>query len=526
MEKKVMIKNYKNSLIEPLDEDELHILHTSYSIENLIAQIQRLVNEKAHGVYLLGGLRGIGKTSLLNLCLKEIRFGKYLRIKIDANRILNKSDFLYFIIEELYEALYDKLDDEEIKNEINDLRQIVIENRTREFNKSINLGYNKESKVIESVKEQVSFRHSLLNSIFSRQSVIENEEYLTAVNSEITKNEGKISYFERTDEFLLIDKLSKFLKRLGNSLEYTVVISIDELDKQSSLSIETIFNYFKNLLLNSHIIVFMCVDTLKYASITAGNAIDNEFKSYFTECFYMPTLEFDELVKYLYREFLITDYEDAILINYLTCGVFRKINTHQYVSKSSEKLKIAAQVFHHMLENVETSSFYDEYEYDIFKILMKEVLDSLLKYKQLSENEIYIFLANKEKEYGMKFEFTSYFIDRFSRIKTLEDFFTVDKVVSGDSSINVYTVTNLKLPLKSLINREKITFDNEFMGRSINQSVNVSKCIPVLIEKRNVEAFYYFERFVQTLYSKIENVIIIEKISNWNEGKYKFSQGL
>lgn len=521
-----MIKNYKKSLIEPLDKGELHILHTSYWIEKLISQIVYLINEKAHGVYLVGGLRGIGKTSLLNLCLREVQSNKYCRIKIDANKIHDKSDFLYFIVEELYTALHGNITAEEINVELENLKQIVVEKRIVETGNSIDLNIKNEKYNKELIRESTLFQHGLFNNLFNRQLVIENEESMSAIKSESVTNANKIVFSERIDDFIIIDKLSRLLKTLDEYHKYTIVISIDELDKQSSLSIESIFDYYKNLLLNSHIIVFMCVDTLKYAKVTAGNYIDNEYRSYFTDCFYMPTLEYQELVKYLYREFLINDHDKAIMVNYESCGIFRKINTHQFISKKSDKVYLAALAFHLMMDGIKIGNFYDNYEYDIFKVLLKEALQILLKYKQITMNELCDFLSKKEFEYDLKFEFTSQFIDSFSKIELLINNVETISIPHNSSNNKTFKIINDALPVKSFTDIKKITFSNEYIGQNINRSIYSKDCIPILIEQRNNDAFYYFERFVETLGSKIENIIVIEKICNWDKAEVQTYSGI
>lgn len=523
-----MIKNYKKSLIEPLSKDELHILHTSSKINEIISNIQRIINQKAHGVYLLGGLRGVGKTSLLNLCLKEVNFGEILRIKVDANRIHNESEFIYIFVDELYDALIDKVEDAEIQIELKNLKEIVIEQRTIKFADSIELNGSHEISKTELTKNNLTLEQGFFGKLFNRQIVVENEKVSSDKKNKSYNNISSVALIERTDDFLLIDKLSGLLKKLSLDFNYTIALSIDELDKKSSLSVKLIFNYYKNLLLNSHVLVFMCVDTLRYVDLTSGNVIDNEYKSYFTDCFYIPTLEYDELVKYLYREFLITDYMEMRIINYLSCGVFRKMNTHQYISRKTDYIHLATSAFHEVIEKVSVKDFFDLYEYDIYKVLLKEVIEMLLKYKRLSEDDIQNFLSMKENEYGFEFEFKSYFLKKFSLIKSLTENFKVCVQFNNKESENVYKVYNSKMLTTNFLNKEKIEFDHEFIGRNINVDIHIQNdnYLPVLIERNNTKAFYYFERFVETLDSRIENIIVVEKIGNWDKNEVQIFSGI
>lgn len=63
-----MIKNYKNSLIEPLNEKELHIFHANSKIERLMKEFIRILRDEVHGCYLLGDSKGPARP-LLSVCV-------------------------------------------------------------------------------------------------------------------------------------------------------------------------------------------------------------------------------------------------------------------------------------------------------------------------------------------------------------------------------------------------------------------------------------------------------------------------
>ena len=406
-----MIEKYKKSLVAPLDKDELHIFNITNSLERSVQEILEIVNNKAYGIYLIGGMRGSGKTSTINLCSAKYWRTDLIRITINCNRMIGIESFLYFFIEKLYEEVKELKLPDEIFNEINDIR-IKIHNNV--VNKQVNKNdiLKKEStKTDKSDEVGQTFKQSVFNDRFQFLKKVSYKES----SSDIDENSSGINIIkeiqERNDEFILINRISDVMveisakKKDEKYRDYNIVLIIDEIDKQNKKFIEDLLDHYKNLFLNSHITTFFLVDLLNFLEINKGNELENKLLSYFTKSIYIPTIDYDDIKDYLYREFKIENYKEAIIANYLTIGVFRKVNTYKYLGERWESnLFLKAYIFFLILNKSEV--VYEKlYIKDLYKIFLKDIIEEFFYKSYIYSSEIKEYMENMQEKFSYKYNF-------------------------------------------------------------------------------------------------------------------------
>ena len=116
-----MIRNYKNSLVEPLSVEEFHIFNSTVESDTCISEITGIFKNDVYGIYLLGGLRGSGKTTLMNLSYKLVASSKYIKITIDCNKVMDLNNFIDIFSFHLLEEVSKREFSQDIREKIMEL---------------------------------------------------------------------------------------------------------------------------------------------------------------------------------------------------------------------------------------------------------------------------------------------------------------------------------------------------------------------------------------------------------------------
>ncbi|WBW96232.1 P-loop NTPase fold protein [Oceanirhabdus sp. W0125-5] len=525
-----MIKNYKKSLIEPLDKEELHIFHSSDSLDRCISEIYEIINNKVHGAYLIGGIRGVGKTSLINLCCEKYRYSDLVRINLDCNKIINIENFIYFFVEALRKSIQTVDLPEEIFSEIENISKKIISN----YSSKITSGYdNNKSQHIrfEDVDENNIDLNLNIFKFFGQAFNIRNAFGQKISKSSIAESSKKNCHIqeieERNDIFILIEKLTIVLKKIATcEKKYRIVITVDELDKHNESFIEELFDYYKNLFLNSHIITFFIVDAIKYINIRNKSEIENKLLSYFIKCIYVPTLEHKDVKDYMYREFEIESYKNIMEVDYLTFGIFRKMNTYKYQHGYNGKYIFAqAFIYYIFTSEEEQDTFFEGYTYDLYKYFVKELIQYIFRQKRITLKYICDYFEKKMEKFNVYIDYNNFIIKRLDELSLKYNFVTVTQL-SSDYKVYDFILENFK-EYKILDDYmiQKIEYKlNSRDCRNINKYIYRRELFPVTITDHKTEAFYYAIRFIETMGKFIDNVIIVEKISTFMDGEvFKYS---
>lgn len=526
----VMIEKYKKSLVAPLDKDELHIFNITNSLDRSVKEILEIVNNRAYGIYLIGGMRGSGKTSTINLCIAKYWRTDLIRIRINCNRMVGIESFIYVLIEELYEEVKDLKLQDEIFNEINDIRMKIHNNV---INKQVNKNdiLRKESSKTDRGDEVgQTYKQGIFNDRLQFLKKVSYKESSSTIDETSSGINAIKEIQERNDEFILINRISDVIveisrmKKSEEYRDYNIVLIIDEIDKQNKKFIEDLLDHYKNLFLNSHITTFFLVDLLSYLEINQGNELENKLLSYFTKSIYIPTINYDDIKDYLYREFGIDNYKEVIIVNYLTCGVLRKINTYKYLEeyKESNNLFLKAYIYNLILNESKLvcNKLYIE---DLYKIFLKEIIEEFFYKNYIHSSYIKEYMENMQKKYLYKYDFYKVIMDVLMRLCKKND--CIKYILLPESEIKYFFSNEGKEGLVYEYIHKKIEykFDKDQVNR-INSYFYKEQPKYIKISNNKPYDGKDIIRLIETLQKNVENLYIVKKIIDYmGREEYSYS---
>lgn len=510
----MLINNYKKSLIEPLIGEELHIFHSNAELDRVMRDIVDIIQHKVHGCYLLGGFRGTGKTSLLNLCCAK--FGsKHIKLNLDCNKLVDAGHFLFFFASELVKIADSIPISEQLKTEINKVyEQVTFRTVDRKSQISINKVLNNHlSEDSQSGKGSVQL--SLWNKLFGLTSGREFLNKLKQEENNAIESSQLIELEARNDEFILVDRLSDILRRLAKEEGYQLVIVIDEIDKQDNFYLRDLFSKYKNLFLNSHLISFFVVDQNQYQEIAFGSDLEDRLKIYFTRLFYLPTFSLEDIKNYLYREFEVDSISQYLKAAYLTTGVIRKMNTFHYLEGRNDPCIMSKTgLYHDLLESPELLKYKTPYIADKCKFIIKEFVELLFYRRKMDRNQTRDFFREKFDKHNLPLSsqsLSSFVLDATAK----SDNFAVERSSAEEWSIELEPKVHGEYLMES---EEKINFSKELrLYHNINRNLLKFKADPIKITERDYQGFDHFIRIIETNFRSVKNIFIVKKITNWEE---------
>ncbi|OAB40549.1 hypothetical protein PMSD_01190 [Paenibacillus macquariensis subsp. defensor] len=512
-----MIKNYKKSLIEPLIGEELHIFHTNAEIDQVMNDIISIIRDNVHGCYLLGGFRGTGKTSFVNLCCAKFEKNRILKISMDCNKFIDVSNFLFFFLEELVKAIKTIKLTKELESAITKMHeQVAYKNLERKsqirINKVLNNNMTENSK-----NQKVTINFSLMDKILSFANGQEHHNKLRQEYNNAIERSEVFELEARNDEFIMVEKLSRILKRLSE--EYQLIMVIDEIDKQDNLFLEDLFGLYKNLFLNSHLITLFVVDQNKYQDIVFSSEMDDKLRVYFTRPFYLPTFNLDDIRSYLYREFQVNSMMKCYVVAYLTNGVMRKINTYNYLEGYRDSLTMLKAILYNDLINTPIISRYTTpYVIDKYKFIVKEFVEVLFYHQKMGTKRIIEFFRERFNKHNIPIDPES--ISSFLVEITLKNSSFIVNKSSAEIVIIKIGPKSYNFHLDEQDENSKIFFDKTLRQvHDINRSLLKTKANPIRVVERDYQGFDHFIRIIETNYRSVKNIIIVKKLSNWDENE-------
>ena len=500
-----MIRNYKNSLVEPLSVEEFHIFNSTVESDTCISEITGIFKNDVYGIYLLGGLRGSGKTTLMNLSYKLVDSSKYIKITIDCNKVMDLNNFIDIFSFHLLEEVSKREFSQDIREKIMELAKRFYYN---DKTVAIKEEKNKKEKVdaIHFQEEkgiQLGINAKYTNIYCKRQDKSQTEDRIFIEETIQLRNELQRNNYQ----FLMIEDFKKLLKTI--SYDYGIILVIDELDKQDNKFVVELVNKYKNLLLESRIITFLVVDTISYKVLLSGNELNSVFLSYLTKAIYFPLNDYRDTRNYLYREWEIEEEKEICIAYYETLGIYRKLNIFPYMKRND--LIVPAYIFCFVMEHVETK-IRNSCEKDCFKVFVKEVMAGIMTDGGLYKDKIREQVAANNNVY------LRWFADKLE--EALEDFckkysFLVKE--NGKYVLDDFLCVEHKLKLEYSRKIKLETYSHNINSRGINLGKEYKY---IRITKGDPYAYKYLIRFIETLTNKIENIIIVKKIveTPWGEG--------
>jgi hypothetical protein len=220
----------------------------------------------------------------------------------------------------------------------------------------------------------------------------------------------------------------------------------------------------------------------------------------------------------MYREFEVYSVLECLKATYLSNGTMRKINTYSYVEGHNDPYLLQkAFLLQDLLSEVESSLIRNQSAYvrDKFKFILKDLMERLFYAGKMERKKVIRLLQEKFDKHNIP-------IDPSGVIECME------KSASKRSDI-IFEWKDIDNVLIKIIPREgyrenydpdkyKIDYQfNPFDTCEINRSFIKNNSEPISVMKRDTRGFEHVIRMIETNIRSVKNIIIVRKISNWDE---------
>lgn len=384
-EDKYSFCNYrKGNIIEPITAEQEGFFYITEETKKQICELQRLIREDIYGCYLISGMRGVGKTSFINVALSSLN-NKYtdkkpVLIRINATQMRKVEDLFGVMIREFI-RVNNSQGDKEWEKLIKELEGIDKANRgelTLQEIKSCKGGECSGNTDIVTKQGVISMGEKIL--FFKPNVFLSGEDKKTSSVQEEKYTERTNQYQQKVNAYELFREwLNKF-----EECRYRLIVVIDEIDKCKISLMEEIFAQYKELLTNYKLFCFFVSDEK-----TMRRCMDTEsdiYSTYFIKNFYLPLLSYEETMRYCYGYYCEEKISTVDIIYYLTIGNTRAINIKYKTHISFNFLNIAdvvllykARLFRYILDNIKY--VYDMEDSRMIKIdLLKRDVKKYIEY--------------------------------------------------------------------------------------------------------------------------------------------------
>lgn len=329
---------------------------------------------------LLGGVRGCGKSSLINLAAE---FEKNLVVKIDCSIVDEDVDLLILITNELKKIL-DRNEvplDEKPSVEVDRLIREITFSATNIYRVTTLERILKESGEIADFVAEVCLPFKAFNLKSSIRARL--KEVLVSKKDETEEllQQRVTAYFERKTAFcLLIDKINEIS---GKKL----VLIFDEIDKNSVEFLDMIFDKYKSFFTSGKTTNIFLISIPQYYHIMYGNACEN-IAVYFDKKYFLRAASFQLFKNISYNEIRSSI---ALEINYyLNQGVFRNVYADMEAEKRNISLMSKAKYYTKLAGFVNSRDELNDFIKEILMLVLNKVLqmgfiDNQLKLSNLKQ---------------------------------------------------------------------------------------------------------------------------------------------
>lgn len=360
--------NSSDRILYEFDDDQRHIY--SSILENLNGKLTKNI--------LLGGARGCGKSSLVNLAAD---FEKNLIVKIDCSIADEEVDLLALIVNELKKILdiSEILLDEKLAKEVNRLIRETTFSATNIYKLTTLKSFQEESEGIADFIAEVSMSLNFINFKSSIQSRLKEVLLSKKDKTEEFLQQKVTSYFERKKAFeALIDKINEASRK-------KLIFIFDEIDKHNVEFLDKIFDNYKSFLTSGKSTNIFLVNISQYSHIICGNACDN-IATYFDKKYFFRATSFSMFKDIAYND--ITSNKDLEVNYYLNQGIFRNVYADMNVGNRDEFLLLKAKYYIKLVEFVNSCDELDDFVKEILVLVLNKVLKRGMIGKSINLNNL------------------------------------------------------------------------------------------------------------------------------------------
>lgn len=526
-----MLKDRRN-IVSPLKEKDLHLFFCSNETEKDMKYIIESINKNIYGCHLIGGLRGSGKSSFVNLCcdpFEGIDMNIILRIDLSEND--TDSSILRKIIRELYLSKSDRIITSELIESID-----ALYNRTFYDIKSIiktEIYANKEQSNIVSEKNDyfLNFFGNLpiISQMLKSQINLSEQEQFEEkdVEQKITHilNEMAELFDDDLRRIELINVFRKF-----NEDGYRVFLIFDEIDKCSSEKFEYIFNTLKSIVLNERLISFFIVGYDDYIKYSTSNYLTNPLSTYFITRTYIPTFDFELLKKYTLHVLGKRNLFQLQKLYYQTYGLIRNINMNEYSNykfNRFDETNVFPLIFTDVIKSIENK--YKNFEIDACKTILKEIMEQIYRRENISIEELLEFIDGINGIKSIKQE--DYLIMLNSLIDVSKEYFNVFGLRFKEGKQIISFNRKHKKLVQDLIMKkeEEDIHTDEYkclleVDKSINTYTSRFSKSNILIKINEGNGFRKLRDVIEASIMEINRIVIVKKrIQAFGRDEFEYS---
>lgn len=343
-----LYESRKTNLSNPLSKDEV-----GYTFNcDIINCIINSINEEKYGSYLIGGIVGTGKSSLVDIAAA---YSKKRTLTIHVN-FHNENEVIDNFSKIVLEYLIDNIENEK-RNYDSDLLDLV--NKCK-----LGLHYSIEERLgeEESIKKENRQKQKEQIALFAKillgiKGICTSEAGIEGVESHENEN-----VFDEKKEIMKSisltklehDRMRDILDIIRKLNDMNIVFIFDELDKMNINVLEHLFERYKSLFVENKIFNFFLVDDEMYIRYSNSNICKNRLFTYFIGKYYVPLLNFEETVRYCVMMFGECNYLNCLAKYYNTLGNYRLLNFSYNENKNFDKMSIIkAHIFLQVIRKIE-----------------------------------------------------------------------------------------------------------------------------------------------------------------------------
>ncbi len=331
---------------------------------HIYSSIRKDLNGKFTKNILLGGVRGCGKSSLVNLAAD---LEKNLVVKIDCSIADEEADLLTLIINELKKILDSSkitLDDK-LSKEVNKLIREITFCATNVYKVTALESVQEESEDIADFVADFCMPLKLINFKSSIQARLKEVLVSKKDKTEEFFQQRVTAYFERKTAFgSLIDKVNEVS---GKKL----VFIFDEIDKHNVDFLDNIFDKYKSFLTSGKSTNIFLINISQYYHIICGNACDN-IAAYFDKKYFLRAASFR-----LFKDISYNDICSSVTLEtnyYLNQGIFRNVYADLDAGYRDKFLLLKAKYYIKLVEFVNSCDELDDFVKEIIVLVLNKVL--------------------------------------------------------------------------------------------------------------------------------------------------------
>ena len=382
-----LYQSRKNTLIQPLNIDEIGYVYDSKHITKMVEDIKKA----KFGSYLVGGVVGAGKTS-------QVEIASHLASKsaiiVHAN-FYSQEECIEKFDKILLDSLVKEIKKKQIEKEFELLENIIDSCEKK-------LGYAlDEEETVESTKDSKEEKHlskniglggglgTALNCIFSSNVHVSSE-----IVRENSRNDQQNTLVKNTVTMTKIQPtyLDYIYQLLDALIDKKVVFIYDELDKMDEDVLKILFSKYKLLFVEKNVFNYFIVNDKIYRKYVESNLIDNPIYSYFMDRYYIPLLDFEETLRYTKMMFGEDRYINGMVTYYLCCGNYRLINQRYLSTYSINEIDIIkSYIFLKVIEKMWVPYFDNctkDCTKDILAITIKTIIEKTVTLRSFQIDEL------------------------------------------------------------------------------------------------------------------------------------------